>query len=180
MKLFKRILLGLVILIVFLVIIAFFLPKMVYIERTATINAPPASVYALLSNLKTYDDWMTWNRIDPLMKKQYGDTTAGAGAWYTWESNNSQVGKGKLTITEAIPDRKVDTRLEFEGSNAASGGWELTDRNNITEVKWFMAIDMGNNPIGRWIGILAMDKMIGKEFEKGLSNLKKLAETVKS
>jgi hypothetical protein len=110
------------------------------------------------------------------MKKQYGDTTEGPGAWYKWESDNAEVGKGKLTITEALPARKVDTRLEFEGSNAATGGWELTDLNGATGVKWFMTIDMGNNPIGRWMGFLAMDKMIGAQFEKGLNNLKKIAE----
>ncbi len=93
------------------------------VERTALINASPGAVYGLLVNLKTYDSWMIWNQIDPNMKKQYGDTTEGSGAWYKWQSNNPNVGNGKLTILEAIPPQKVVTLLEFEGSDAAMGGW---------------------------------------------------------
>jgi uncharacterized protein YndB with AHSA1/START domain len=176
MKIFKRILLWILILIVSLSLIAFFLPKKVYVERTTVINASPGSVYSLLVNLKTYDSWMTWNQIDPHMKKQYGDTTEGRGAWYKWQSDNANVGNGKLTIIEAIPSQKVITLLEFEGSDAAVGGWELKDKASATEVKWHMDADMGNNPVARWMGILVIDKMIGDEFNKGLVNLKKLAE----
>ncbi len=176
MKIFKRILLWIIVIIVGLSAIAYLLPKKVTVERSATINASPEAVYSLLVNLKTYDQWMTWNQIDPKMKKQYGDTTAGAGAWYKWQSDNANVGHGKLTIVEAVPAQKVTTMLEFEGSDAAMGGWELKDMAGATRVIWTMQADMGNNPVARWMGLLVVDKMVGEEFNKGLTNLKKLAE----
>ncbi|MDR3713790.1 MAG: SRPBCC family protein [Puia sp.] len=176
MKIFKRVLFWLLVVIVSLCIIAFFLPKKVYVERTISINAPAGTVYGLLADLRSYDGWMTWNQIDPNMKKQYGDTVAGNGAWYKWQSSNPNVGNGKLTIIEAIPKKRVVTRLEFEGSDAAMGGWELQGEEK-TELKWYMTADMGNNPVARWMGVLAIDKMIGDEFDKGLVNLKRLAET---
>src|ERR1700733_8455196 len=79
----------------------FLLPRKVQVERTATINASPEAVYSLVNNLATYDKWMPWNQLDPTWKVEYAPQTTGAGAWYKWDSKNSKVGKGKLTIDQS-------------------------------------------------------------------------------
>ena len=40
---------------------------------------------------------------------------------------------------------------------------------------WSNDGDLGNNPLMRWMG-LAMDKMVGADFDAGLANLKALAK----
>src|SRR5690606_16939708 len=43
-------------------------------------------------------------------------------------------------------------------------------------VTWSMQADMGNNPIGRWMGLM-MDSIVGADYETGLASLKKLVES---
>ena len=153
----------------------FLLPRKVQVERTAIINASPEAVYSLINNLTTYDKWMPWNQLDPTWKVEYATQKVGAGAWYKWDSKNSSVGKGKLTIDQSIPNEKIITKLEFEGfSEPSMGGFLLKPAGNGTEVKWYMESDMGNNPGYRWMGLM-MNKLLGAQFEKGLQNIEALA-----
>ena len=176
MKAILKIFLWLAGIILLLLLVGFFLPKNVKIERTATIHAKPAAVYSLLNNLSTYDKWMPWNQLDPQWKVTYAAQTSGTGAWYQWDSKNKDVGKGKLSIVESVPDEKVITQLEFEGfDEPAVGGWLIKPAADGTQLTWYMNSSMGNNPAYRWMGLL-MDKMMGPQFEKGLQNISKLAD----
>jgi len=177
MRVLLKILLWIVGIAALLAVVGFFLPRNVRVVRNTSINANPTTVYNIVNDLKTYDNWMPWNKIDPAMKKEFGPSTTGEGAWYTWKSENKNVGEGKITITESVPGKLVRTRLDFKGfDNPGLSGWELTEKNGGTDVKWFMDSDMGDNPFGHIIGLF-MDKMMGSDFEKGLTDLKKLAET---
>jgi len=176
MRFLKRLLMVIVVLVILVVVIAFFLPKNVKVERTASTKASPEVVYGYLNNLKTYDEWMPWNKLDPNMKKTYGDKTEGQGAWYSWTSENKNVGSGKLTLTESKAPSDVKMALDFTGQGTANGGWTVTPAATGSNITWYMDMDMGNNPIARWMGLF-MDKMVGPDFEKGLADLTKLAET---
>ena len=175
MKVLLRIVLWLVVIVVIIGIVGFFLPNDVSVSRVTSVNADPSVVYNIVNDLKTYDEWMPWNKRDPDMKKEFGPKTTGQGAWYRWESEDRNVGKGKLTIVESIPSEKVVTRLEFAGYDPTAGGWRINRNGNSTEVTWFMNSKMGNNPFARWMGLM-MDQMVGSEFEKGLQELKRVAE----
>lgn len=178
MKAIRKIFLWLLGIVVLLLVVGFFLPNSIAVERKATITASPAAVHALLNDMKTYDKWMTWNQMDPNMKKVYGPETTGLGAWYSWDSDNSNVGKGKMTISESTP-LKIVTKMEFQGmgdDDPALGIWELKPNGSNTDLIWRMKSKMGYNPLHRWMGLF-MDKMVGNEFEKGLANINKLAAT---
>ena len=176
MKKLLKVLLWLVGIVILLLLIGFLLPRKVKVERTATVNASPEAVYSLINNLTTYDKWMPWNQLDPNWKVEYAPQTTGAGAWYKWDSKNSKVGKGKLTIDQSVPNEKVITKLEFEGFDEPSmGGFLLKPAGNGTELKWYMESDMGYNPGYRWMGLM-MDKLLGAQFEKGLQNIAALAD----
>ena len=157
----------------------FLLPRHVHVDRSVSISAPPAKVFSIVNDLKTYDDWMPWNRVDPNMKKQYGDKTTGPGAWYTWQSDNKSVGHGKFQITSAVPDQQVTCALTFADMAPSVTGWNLKGNEQSTRIDWFMDADMGMNPAGRWFGLF-FDKMVGPDFTKGLDSLKKMAETMPS
>ena len=43
------------------------------------------------------------------------------------------------------------------------------------QVSWSFLIDMGKNPVARWIGLM-MDSMIGPQLETGLNNMKEYLE----
>lgn len=177
MRVLLKILLWIVGIAALLAVVGFFLPRNIRVVRNTSISANPTTVYNIVNDLKTYDGWMPWNKIDSAMTKEYGPTTTGEGAWYTWKSDNKNVGEGKITITESVPAKIVKTRIDFKGfDNPGLSGWELTDKNGSTDISWYMDSDMGKNPYGHIIGLF-MDKMIGSDFEKGLTDLKKLAES---
>jgi hypothetical protein len=180
MKWLKRILIGLLVIIVLVVVISFFLPKTYHIERSTTTTADASTVYGIVNNLKTYDSWMPWNQIDPNMKKDFGPKTTGSGAYYTWSSTNNQVGNGKLSIVESSP-ALVTTDLDFGEMGTSKAGWKIEPAAN-TKVTWYIdgRCDQGGimwEVMGKWMNVTGLfDKMMGSDFEKGLASLKKVAE----
>jgi uncharacterized protein YndB with AHSA1/START domain len=149
--------------------IAFTRPATYLVQRSITIAAPPADVYAAVADFRRWESWSPWARLDPKQKTTLaGD---GLGAVYTW-SGDDKVGSGRMTIVEAVPGSKVAIKLEFlrpfESVNETSflvqpdpGGARLT---------WLMKGNHGL--VGRAMSIVMdMDKMIGPDFEKGLASL---------
>ena len=180
MKFLKRLLTIIVVLVAVLLLVSFFLPSKVHVERSLQMNGvKPASVFAQLNDMKKYDNWMPWNQKDPDMKKTWGDKTAGAGASYSWESKVKDVGHGKMTITESVPGKLVKTDLDFMENGTAKGGWELSEKDGGTNVKWFMDSEASGGFFTKAMSkyfFLFMDKMVGPDFEKGLASLQKAAE----
>src|SRR5690242_9148482 len=111
MKILKKILIVLVILIAVLAVIGMFMSPKVSVQRSMDMKAAPEAVYNQVADLKMWDNWMPWNKMDPAMVKTYGEKTMGEGATYSWESKNKNVGKGSITITKAVPNELVETTL---------------------------------------------------------------------
>ncbi|PWT99819.1 MAG: hypothetical protein C5B52_10020 [Bacteroidetes bacterium] len=175
MRFLKRFVLILVSLFVLLLLVSFFLPSKVHVERSLQINARPQTVFAYLNNVKTYDKWMPWNQMDPNWKVVYGSKTEGKGAWFSWESEYGEVGSGRLTITECIPYNKVEVDLWFPEQPELRYCWALEPAGKGTKVVWHMFANLGNSPLDRYIGLFS-NIVMGKHFNQGLGNLKKLSE----
>jgi Polyketide cyclase / dehydrase and lipid transport len=178
MSVLLKILLWIIGIVAILAVVGFFLPRRVHIERSAAINATPSTLYSVVNDLKTYDNWMPWNRMDPNMQKQYSASTTGPGAYYTWQSNNKDVGTGKFEIVKADPDKNVTCELIFGDMKPSSTGWNISGNGAGSNITWFMDADMGMNPAGRWFGLF-FDKMVGPDFQKGLDSLKAQTEAGK-
>ena len=173
MKILLKLVGGLAGLVLLLVAVAFFLPRQYRIERSVVINARPDTVLAQVAVLPAWKAWSAWHERDPQMKLAYSAQTTGAGAWATWESKNE--GNGKMTITEQTPTRVV-YHLEFPDQGFQStGSMALTAEGGATRVVWADAGDLGMNPMNRWFGLF-LDKLLGPDFERGLSNLKRHIE----
>ena len=177
MKTFKKILLGFIFVIITLVVIAFFLPREVHIERSGSIHAPAKVVFGLVNNLHTWEKWSIWNQIDPEMDITYENSGIGKNASYTWNSENSKVGQGKLTITESIPYDSIATEMDFMEEGTAMGYFLFKENGGATDITWAFNSDLGNNPFARWMGLM-FNTMIGPDFENGIANLKVVSETI--
>lgn len=176
----KKILLGIVVVVVVLVVVFVCVvalqPSHYHIERAATMNAPAATVFAQVNDFHKWDAWSPWAKLDPTMKQSYEGAAAGTGAVYSWVGN-SQVGEGRMTITESHPSDLVKIKLEFIKPFAATDAtnFTFTSQGNQTNVKWTM--DGDNNFVGKAFGLfMNMDKMVGGDFEKGLAQMKSIAE----
>ncbi len=165
------IILGIVVVIVVaILIIGFSRPSTFRVERSITVNVPSETVYALLTDFRRSEAWSPWEKKDLNMKKTFSGPTTGLGAAFEWEGNQN-VGHGRQEIVEVVPHSKVKTRLNFykpfKGENMAEFLFEPA--NGATLVRWVMY-----GPLNFIVRVLCfnMDKMIGKDFEEGLANIK--------
>ncbi len=155
---------------------ASFQPEDFRIVRSATVKAPAPAVFEQVNNLRNWDSWSPWARLDPSMKKTFTGPEAGAGASYSW-SGNSDVGEGRMTITESRPGELVAMKLEFLKPFEATNTAEFTFQSDgeKTTVAW--AMSGKNSFMGKVFSLLMnMDKMVGGDFEKGLASLKAIVE----
>lgn len=187
MKRWQSIVLGLVSVGLVLFGIGFALPSTAHVERNITIDAPPADVYALISDFNQWDQWSSWAKLDP--EAQVTISGTGLGQTMVWASDNPQVGHGQQEIIELEGDRHLKTHLEFEGQGVADATFELTPivtetddlETNGTQVVWSLDSPVGEDtplvlkPLNNYVGLL-LDFMVGKEYETGLANLKAIAE----
>jgi hypothetical protein len=171
----KKIALGLAALFAVLVAVIAMQPSSFRIERSATIEAPPGVVYGQIQNLRAWEAWNPWQKLDPEMTTQYAGPEGGVGASSSWEGPNA--GKGRMTIVAVKPDQEVEIKLEFLAPMAATNRalFTLTPAERATRVSWSM--EGTNGFVAKAFGlVMDMDQMIGGEFEKGLASMKALAE----
>ncbi|MGZ6028557.1 MAG: SRPBCC family protein [Myxococcaceae bacterium] len=172
----RKILIGVVAVLLVLVIIIATRPSTYRIERSTRIAAPPDVVFGLVNDFHAWDGWSPWAKLDPTMKTTYGGPASGVGATYAWVGD-SKVGEGKMTITESRPSQKVGIRLEFikpmPGITQTDFGFQ--PEGGGTQVNWVMT---GTNDfLGKAFSLVAdMDAMIGKDFDKGLAAMRTEAE----
>ena len=150
-------------------------PDSFRVQRTVLINTPPDKVFPLVNDLKAFTTWSPYDKKDPAMKRSFGAVTAGKGATYAWEGNKD-VGQGGMEIVESSPRKvliKLDFLKPFEAHNMAE--FLLGPKGDSTSVTWAI---YGPSPfMSKVIGtFMNIDDMIGRDFEKGLADLKAAAE----
>ena len=173
----KKILVSLALILVVLAVVVALQPADFRINRSTTIAAPAADVFAQVNDFRKWEAWSPWARLDPSMKVAYDGPAKGLGTIYTWSGNN-KVGQGRMTIMESRPDDLIRIELEFLKPMAATNLAEFTFKpeGNQTVVNWTMTGT--NNFFGKAFGlVMNMDKMVGGDFEKGLAQMKALLET---
>ncbi len=146
------------------------------VQRSVRVKAEPAKIYPLLVDFRQWPAWSPWEKLDPSMKRTLSGAASGLGAVYAWDGSG-KVGAGRMEIKDATAPAKVTIQLDFirpfEGHNVTD--FTLVPSAGSTEVTWLMR---GPAPyIAKLMGVFVdMDKMIGKDFEAGLANLKAAAE----
>jgi hypothetical protein len=153
-------------------------PDSFQVQRSASLQAPPEKVIGLIDDFHNWGSWSPWEKLDPAMKKTYSGAGAGAGSVYAWEGN-SKVGAGRMEILDVTPAKvtiKLDFIRPFEGHNVAE--FTLAPQGGATQVTWAMH---GPTPfISKVMQVfVSMDKLIGGDFERGLANMKAVAENTK-
>ncbi len=175
-SMFTTILIALGAMVVIFLIVVATRPAEFRVSRTTTIAAPATAIFEHVNTPKNWEPWNPWGKLDPDMKLTYDGPASGVGASYAWVGNN-QVGEGKMTVTESQPGEAVRFRLDFYKPMAGTSDAEFTFKTEAsnTTVTWTMTGK--NNFIAKAMCLfMDMDKMIGGQFEKGLSDLKQVVE----
>jgi uncharacterized protein YndB with AHSA1/START domain len=151
-------------------------PDQFRIERSLDINAAPEKVFAHLVDFHQWSAWSPWAHIDPNMKTTFSGAEQGVGAAHEW-SGNSKVGQGRMEIVAATPPTLLRITLDFFKPFKAHNTVEFTlqVRGGSTVVSWAM---FGHSPfMSKLMSLFCnVDKMVGRDFERGLSSLKLVAE----
>ncbi|QQS31141.1 MAG: SRPBCC family protein [Sphingobacteriales bacterium] len=178
MRILKIVLYGLAGLAALLLVVALLSPGSYRVEKSIEINSPIESVFLQVANYNHFRKWNPWSLSDP--KAIYTVTGIPATAGHQYEWNGENVGIGKLTMTEVIPNKSVAAKLTFVEPHVsgADDNWTFeTTASGGTKVVW---VNSGNLsfPVERLFGLF-LRGMLNKQFEEGLNNLKKISETGK-
>ncbi|HEY4247015.1 MAG TPA: SRPBCC family protein [Lacunisphaera sp.] len=174
-----KILIALAVLVVGFLIVVAFQPGTYRVERSTTVAASPALVFAQVNDLRNWQEISPYTKMDPTAKYAFSGPPAGVGAALAWKGN-SKVGEGSMTITESRPGELVRMRLNFEKPFESLCYSEFTfhpiaGKAIQTSVKWSMTGEKAF--VMKLMGlVVSMDKMIGPQFEEGLANLKSTVE----
>ena len=142
------------------------------ISRSTAIQAPPSRIFPFVNDLADHQKWSPFAR-DPKTKNVFGSPSAGTGARVDFDGNC----RGTLSVTGSKSDSKVIMRLQMTKPMPCDNQIEFTfvPQGASTNVTWAMS---GPQPyLGKLMSVfINCDKMVGKQFEQGLADLKKLAE----
>lgn len=146
------------------------------VERSTIIDAPPEAVFPQVDDFHRWVDWSPFERMDAAMEKTYEGPPHGKGAAYGWVGRKA--GSGRMEILTSEPSSRIVIRLDFTKPMVAHNTAEFTfERQGAgTKVTWAMY-----GPLTLMAKVMhvffSMEKMVGPQFEEGLANLKRVAES---
>jgi hypothetical protein len=172
----KRVVIVLGLLVVGLLAVIAMRPDTFHVERSMTFTGPPAAAFGMVNDFHQWPQWSPWEKLDPGIKRTFGGSPAGMGALYSW-TGNDKVGEGRMTITGSQPSSQVDIKLEFIKPWQATNATTFTFAPQGAETKVVWAMDGQSNFMSKAIGLVwNMDSLVGKDFERGLAQMKSAAE----
>lgn len=150
-------------------------PSRMAMARSTSINAPAEKIFPLINDLHAFNTWNPFYKADPAQKGTYSGPSAGVGAKYAWESK--RMGVGSMTIAKTAAPSRIDMNLDFvkpfPGNNLVT--FTIAPKGSASDVTWAMEGPVSFIP--KVMGLFfSMDNMMGKAFDDGLADLKKIAE----
>lgn len=146
------------------------------IEKSVVINKSRQEVFDYIKIARNMDFYSVWNMADPEKKTSYSGTDGTVGFTYRWDSKNKNVGAGEQEIVKISEGTSIAYELRFERpmKNTGSSKFILSDAGNgQTKVLWDFRGPM-KFPMSLFKGMF--QKMLGKDIEKSLGNLKEVLE----
>lgn len=157
------------------------LPPTYALSRSTVIAAPPDAVFAHINDFRRWDAWSPWAKKDPNARVTFSGPPAGKGSVFQW-AGNQDVGEGSMTIVESKPAESIGIRLAFvkpfEGESTS--GFALRPEGTGTRVTWTLSGQQSFLERAFCTLMGGMERIIGPDYEKGLANLKSVAEGKKS
>lgn len=151
-------------------------PKIGRTARSIDIAAPPEAIFPHIDNLQAMNVWNPFVKTDPHMKGTYSGPPHGVGSAFAFDGNRN-AGAGRIEIKQSVPPSKVTMNLVMVRPFACDNIVEFTlvPKGASTTVTWAMT---GPAPyFMRVIGtVFNMEKMMHGTFDKGLADLKTIAE----
>lgn len=179
MKVIKRLLFGVIAILVIVLVIGFLLPRTRHVERSVVIDAPPCVVFAQVNGFTNFDDWSPFVAVMPDATYSFDGPDFGVGAKISWEAAEPNAEAGSQTIVASTPYERVDVELDLGPQGDAQSTFLVQPDDGGTRLTWVFDTDFGLDIPGRYWGIF-LDRQLGPLYAQGLANLKRLAESLPS
>lgn len=175
MNILKKLFISVAVIVLLFFLGGFLISPDFKVERSIEIDAQADDIYLHLVDLKAWRQWAVWFQRDPDMSVEYTGPDNDIGMKSSWVSETE--GTGNMTITQIEAGQRLVYRLEFPDFDMQSTGeFVLTPMGkNKTKVVWMDYGEVKGSPVNRYF-TLALDSMIGPDFEAGLANLKAQVE----
>ena len=177
MKVLKIIGIVILILIAIIVVLGLVAPKDYSVERAILIDSPKELVFDQVKYFRNWQAWSPWAEGDSLMTWTVEGIDGTEGSSYIWEGDPKGAGTGEMTNTGIEEYAEIAYHLRFiDPMESESDGYvRISEEEGKTNAVWGF---YGKNPFPWNIMTLfkSMDKMVGKDFERGLDLLKGICE----
>ncbi len=159
-------------------ILGLFIRKKYSVSREVLVNKPRMVVFEYIRFLKNQNTYSKWATMDPDMKTEFNGTDGSSGFISAWDSKKKEVGKGEQEILKVTEGEKVEYEIRFlkpfeSTSSASMTTTSVSD--NQTKIQWEFSAKM-KYPMNLMLLFMNMEKMIGRDLETGLQNLKGILE----
>ena len=146
------------------------------LSRTVVINRPKAEVYAYIRQLKKQELWMPWFLNDPNFVIKFKGEDGKLGAASYWKGNNKVEGIQK--ITKLQEGKLLETQLLFlRPYKSLSLNYMAVKELEPERTKMVWGVKgVHRFPASVLMLFYGMERAIGKDFETGLQNLKRILE----
>ena len=158
-----------------LIVIGLLLPRHSRVEVSTLVDAPPATVFALVNDFRRVDLWSPRTASDPNARVIFSGPDRGVGATVTWDG--VIVGSGAQTIVESRPYEHVATMINPGEAGEARTWFDIGPADGKTRISWGFAHDHGLNLVGRYFALL-LSGVVRREYEAGIAELRELAESL--
>jgi uncharacterized protein YndB with AHSA1/START domain len=145
-------------------------------ERSIHIAVPAATAWALISDFRNFSRWSPWQKMDPSMTTTFAGTAGQPGARYDW-SGNKKVGRGRMEVVAVEAGTKLDIALEFfePFQSRSDTSWVVEEADGGCRVRWIMS-GTNNFMAKAFDAFMNMEKLLSRDFDEGLANLKRELE----
>ncbi|MBN1895598.1 SRPBCC family protein [bacterium] len=161
--------------ILIILILAMIAPKQYHVERSIEIQAPAVLVFEQIRFWDNWEAWSPWADMEPAMAVSIQGRDGAAGSEYHW--TGKRTGSGWMTHLESRPPERFAYHVRHIKPlpGKSEGVFLLEESGGITKASW---IYRGRTPMPWNIMNLfvSMDKIAGRDFERGLILLRDLCE----
>ena len=176
---------GLVALLLFaaFIITGYLLPTHAHVERSITVERPATMLFAIVNSYRNFEQWSPWAERDPNANYTVSGPDSGVGARLSWSGEPHLVGSGWQEIIASTPYEQIDIMLDFDSQGIATSRFTFQPVADATLITWSFDSDLTEGLnffdgfLARYFGLL-FDRWIGNDYEKGLANLKRFAESL--
>ncbi len=140
----------------------------IWAKRSYAVDS--STIFKEVIDFKQFVTWSPWSKKDPNMKQLFSEIQGQIGATYSWKGNK-KVGVGSMKINEFKENESVFIDVQF-GHQQSKISFEITKKEEKTDLKWSMEMDLGPIPVVRLFTKVISNKIL-TDFNEGLGNLAK-------